>query len=142
MSRFWPRIASIVVATTLLGCSGTTEPLGNHVDFARALWLARRPRSYSFEVAVTSSWTSTAGYLRVEVSDGRVVAVRDPAGATLEDFSLTVDGIWDQLLAYRARGELNAARFDARGVPLETDMGPWPVDGGMHYSVRNFAASR
>jgi len=142
MSRFWPRAATITLAITLLGCSSTTEPLGNHVDFARALWLGRRPSAYTFEVATASSWLPRSGYYRVQVSNGQVVAARDSSGQAVADFGITVDGIWDELLEHRARGELNSARFDERGVPVEVDMGPWAVDGGVHYSVRNFAASR
>jgi hypothetical protein len=57
------------------------------------------------------------------------------------NFTLTVDTIWEMLLAARASGELNSAVFNQRGVPVEADMGPWPVDGGVRYSVRNFTES-
>jgi len=101
-----------------------------------------RPLAYTFEVATASSWLPRSGYYRVQVSNGQVVAARDSSGQAVADFGITVDGIWDELLEHRARGELNSARFDERGVPVEVDMGPWAVDGGVHYSVRNFAASR
>ena len=143
MSRCWLRIASIAMTTVLLSCSSSTEPHGStDVDAARVLWLARQPRAYSFEVAMESSWFRRSGYYRVQVSDRQVVAARDSSGQAVADFTITVDGIWDELLAARANNELNSARFDLRGVPLETDMGAWPVDGGRHYSVRNFAVSR
>ena len=143
MSRSWPGIASLAMATMLLSCSNATEPRGStDVDSARIIWLARQPRVYSFEVATESSWFPRSGYYRVQVSDGQVVAARDSSGQAVPDFTITVDGIWDELLAARASNELNSARFDLRGVPLEADMGPWAVDGGRRYSVRNFAASR
>lgn len=141
MSRFWSRVASIAVATTLLGCSGTTEPSDNHVDYGRTLWLALRPQAYSFEVAVIA-YIPTPGYLRVQVSDGQAVDVRDSSGRPLPDPSLTIDAIWDAILRARATNELNSVRFDKRGVPVEVDIGDMAIDSGIHYSVRNFAASR
>jgi hypothetical protein len=141
MSRFWARAASIAMAVTVLSCSSATEPLGADVDFARTLWLGRHPRAYSFEVQITAFY-STPGYFRVQVSDGQVVDARDPSGQPVADFTVTVDGIWDALLAARAKNELNSATFGRRGVPAEVDVGPWPLDGGTHYSVRNFAASQ
>jgi Family of unknown function (DUF6174) len=141
MRRPWPRIVMLATSIALLGCSSATEPGSSiDVDTARARWLALRPSAYSFDVAPSSSWFPATGYYHVEVSAGQVVAARNPAGQTVADFTLTVDRIWDELLAARAINELNATHFDLRGVPLETDMGPWPVDGGRHYSVRNFAA--
>ena len=141
MSRFWSRVASITVATTLLGCSGTTEPLGSHAEFGRALWLARHPRAYSYEVEITAFY-SVPGYVRVQVSDGRAVDARDSSGQTVANFDLTIDDIWNDVEAARARNEVNAIRFDERGVPIDVDIGTWANDGGMHFSVRNFAASR
>jgi len=143
MRRSLARVAWIAVAVALASCSSTTEPLGGtDVDAARSRWLALRPQSYTFEVEPSSSWFAPAGYYRVVVSSGEVVAARNPEGQAVADFTITVDRIWDELLAARAGNELNSARFDVRGVPIETDMGPWPVDGGRHYSVRNFAAIR
>jgi len=125
----------------LLSCSRSTEPQRTtDVDAARVNWLARRPLAYHFEVQITAFY-SMPGYFRVQVSDGRVVDARDPSGQPVADFSLTVDGIWDALLAARAKNELNSATFGQRGVPAEVDLGPWAIDGGMHYSVRNFAAT-
>jgi hypothetical protein len=123
-------------------CSSPTEPLHDDVALAREVWLASAPASYTFEVAIATSWVPKSGYFRVQVEGKQVVAATDPTGKPLEDFSLTIDEIWDRLLAARSRGELNSALFDRRGVPVETDMGPWPVDGGVHYSVRGFAAAR
>jgi hypothetical protein len=141
MSRFWTRVVSIAMAATVLGCSSATEPHGTDVDFARAQWLGRHPRAYRFEVQITAFY-STPGYFRVQVSDGRVVDARDPSGQPVAGFAVTVDGIWDALLAARAKNELNSATFGQRGVPAEVDLGPWAIDGGMHYSVRNFAATQ
>jgi hypothetical protein len=85
---------------------------------------------------------SAAELFESRVSSGEVVAARDSSGQAVADFTITIDRIWDELLAARANGELNSARFDFRVVPNETDMGEWPVDGGRHYSVRNFAVNR
>lgn len=128
----------------LVGCGGaTTEPLHGDVDVARKAWLAEGATSYSFEVATASSWFPKGGYVLVRVDDGRVVSTvapvgeRSPAGQPP-----TLDEIWDRILDARERGQLNSAQFDRHGVPIESDMGPWPVDGGVHYSVRGFTKSR
>lgn len=143
MGSSWVRATVIaIVSTAILGCSGTTtEPRHGDVDLARSVWLTSHPQAYSFEVAKASSWFPSAGYYRVQVSNGRVIAATDPTGKAVANFTLTVDTIWDLLLAARARGELNSAVFNQRGIPVESDMGPWPVDGGVHYSVRNFTES-
>ncbi len=131
-------IAITMVSAAILGCSDSTEPRHTDVDAARSVWLSNHPQAYSFEVSTATSWFPSAGYIRVQVSNGQVIAATDPAGAPVANFSLTIDTIWDELLAARERGQLNSAVFTQRGVPVESDMGPWPVDGGVHYSVRNF----
>ena len=133
-------LAGMFVSAWIIGCSGaTTEPLHSDVDRARAVWLAEGATSYSFELAMVTSWFPKGGYVFVQVSDRRVVdavaPVGEPAPAGLPP---TLDEIWDRILDARARGELNSAQFDSRGVPVESDMGPWPEDGGVHYSVRAF----
>ena len=144
MNRNWVRATAVaLVSTAMLGCSGpTTEPRFSQVDVARHVWLTTHPQSYSFEVASTSSWFPSAGYYRVHVSHGQVIEATDPTGTPVADFTLTLDTLWDYVLAARAKGELNSAVFDRRGIPVESDMGPWEVDGGVRYSVRNFAESR
>ncbi len=132
----------VAAAAALLGCEGPTEPRHTDVDFARATWLATSPSAYTYEVEIATSWFPKSGYYRVQVSNGKVVAATDSARTPVTTFTLTVDRIWDEILAARERNELNAAFFDRKGVPVESDMGPWPVDGGVHYSVRNFAANR
>jgi hypothetical protein len=141
MSIRWLRTTTIgVVAAGLMSCSAATEPHSD-VDRARAAWLTGKPAAYSFEVESHFSMFPKSGYYRVQVSNGQVVSAVNPDGEPVTDFRLTIDRIWDSVLAARSRGELNSALFDHRGVPVEVDMGPWPVDGGVHYSVRNFAAS-
>ena len=141
-SRSARAVAIVAVATVQLSCAGTTEPLHTDVNLARAAWLGAHLQAYRFEFASASSWFPKSGYYSVQVSNGQVVAASDSAGGAAPDFTLTVDTIWDRLLSARARGELNSALFNRRGVPIETDMGSWPVDGGVHYSVRNFAEIR
>jgi hypothetical protein len=144
MGSNWGRATAIaIVSTAILGCSETTtEPRHTDVDLARSVWLTNHPQAYSFEVATASSWFPSAGYYRVHVSNGQVIEATDPTGKPVANFTLTVDTIWDYVLAARARGELNSAVFNQRGIPVESDMGPWEVDGGVRYSVRNFAESR
>ena len=136
--------AGILASVWLVGCAdATTEPLHSDVDVARAAWLSEGATNYSFELATASSWFAKGGYVRVEVSDRRVVSAVAPLGTPQPLLSPpTLDEIWDRILDARERGQLNSAQFDRHGVPIESDMGPWPVDGGVHYSVRGFTKSR
>jgi hypothetical protein len=131
-------LTAIACATS---CSSPTEPLHADVAAARNAWIATDARSYVFEVAMRAS-TPQSGFYRVEVADRVVVAANDPGGNPVSGFTLTIDEIWDRILAARDRGELNSALFNVRGVPVESDMGPWELDGGVHYSVRNFVRIR
>jgi hypothetical protein len=133
------RLSSALFVLLLLACSAgaPTGPRTTDVDISRSRWLANRPQSYTFEVEPSSSWSAPAGYYRIRVENGQVVETRDPKGAAT-DFWVTIDMIWDRILTARAKNELNSAEFDLRGVPVESDTGQWPVDGGVHYSVRNF----
>jgi hypothetical protein len=133
-------VAAIVFMAAALSCSSPTEP---HSDIAsaRRVWLLSRPQAYTFEVAFASSWFPKSGYFRVEVADGRVQAASDSGGVAAE-LTLTVDTLWTWLLAAHERGELNSALFNRQGVPIEVDWGPWEVDGGVRYWVRNFARTR
>jgi hypothetical protein len=129
----------IAVLATTLNCRSSTEPVNANVDGARTIWLASHPQTYSFEFASASFANSNTGYFHVEVSNGQVVAANDPTGNPVSNVTFTIDTLWNYILGAQQRGELNSAYFDKRGVPIETDMGDWALDGGVHYSVRNFA---
>ena len=142
MHRSRHTFAGMLASVLIIGCGGaTTEPLHDDVDRAREAWLSEGATSYSFELATASSWFPKGGYVLVQVNDGRVVAAVAPVGEpSPAGVPPTVDEIWNRILD--ARGQLNSAQFDRRGVPVESDMGPWPVDGGVHYSVRAFTKAR
>lgn len=123
------------------GCD-STRPFTLDVDLARQAWLRSRPAEYTFELASASSWFPKSGYTRVKVDDGVVVEATDPEGNLSENFTTTVDTLWERLLAARERGELNSARFDRNGVPVEINYGPWELDGGIAFWVRNFVRRR
>lgn len=125
-----------VVALILTSCDSPTEARQSDVDVARAAWLQNAPTSYRFEIAITSMIPQTPFY-RVRVTNGEVVEATDPDGNAVQ-FNKTLDDIWDEVLEARARGDLNAVSFDSNGVPVEVDKGYWPVDGGVHYAIRNF----
>ena len=135
-------LVALAFAAVLASCSRPVEPLHSDIDVARRTWLASNATSYSFEVAISSSWFPQGGTYRVRVEDREVVSASHVAGGTVANFSLTVDDIWDGLLAARAQGQLNSVLFDTAGVPVESDYGVWEVDGGVHYSVRAFVKSR
>src|SRR4051812_44817909 len=94
---------AIAAGLFMLGCSSATEPTHADVDLARSEWLNARPAVYSFEVAIETSWFPKSGFYHVDVANGHVVAARDSAGVAVSSFSLTLDGIWDQILGARAR---------------------------------------
>ena len=138
------RLAAFLVAALLAGCSSTTDPTGprhRNIDLARGAWLAFHAPSYTFEVEMAGSWFPKS-YYRVRVENGTVVSATNAMGASVANFTITIDTLWDRLLRARARGELNSALFDFAGVPVEADMGPWAYDGGEHYSVRGFTIAR
>jgi hypothetical protein len=142
MFRFARTFAPIVGLLIAYGCSNPADlgsPRITDVDVARNAWVSNHPSSYVFDVAIASSWVAVTPYYRVTVVGGQVVAAVKANGAPADGFTTTIDSIWDGVLASRANHQLNSAEFDARGVPIEVDYGPWPVDGGVHYSVRNFS---
>ena len=138
------RISFVVMSLALLALPGcdSTRPFTLDVDLARQAWLRSRAAEYTFELASVSSWFPKSGYTRVKVEDGVVVEATDPEGHPRENFTTTVDTLWDRLLAARERGELNSARFDRNGVPVEIHYGPWELDGGVAFWVRNFVRRR
>ena len=138
------RISFVVMSLALLALPGcdSTRPFTVDVDLARQAWLRSRAAEYTFELASASSWVPKSGYTRVKVEDGVVVEATDPEGNSRANFTTTVDTLWDRLLAARERGELNSARFDRNGVPVEINYGPWEVDGGIAFWVRNFVRRR
>lgn len=135
-------LACVALLLGALSCSGPTEPFHSNIGLARRAWLGSHPDAYSFEVAFASSLFPKSGYYRVQVEDGEVVAATDSAGTPRHDFTITVDSLWNRLLAARQRGELNSATFDSEGVPVRFDYGPWELDGGVGYWVQNFMRTR
>lgn len=98
--------------------------------------------SYTFEVAMDFAMMPRSGYYTIRVVDRKVVEAYRPNGEPAPDLALTVDEIWDEILAAHASGDLNHVSFDGRGVPIEADIGDWALDAGHRYSVRNFVPSR
>ena len=134
---------AVAMLLVIAGCADpAAPPTHTNIDWARQVWLESRPSEYTFEIEFTSSWWAPSGYYSVHVADSAVIAATDSAGKPVEHFSVTVDTVWKRLLDGRARGELNSAYFNAGGVPIEVDSGPWPADGGWHISVRNFMRIR
>jgi hypothetical protein len=135
-------IAAVASGIAALGCYEPTEPYHTDIDLAYEVWLASNPLEYTFEIAWASSWFPRSGYTHVEVSDGVVVSATDPDGRLVEDYSLTLDTLWTYVFTARTSGELNSARFDSQGVPIEVDWGDWALDGGIGYRVQNFVKHR
>lgn len=135
--------ARVLASAWLVGCSAVlTEPEHSDIDRARRDWLERDVRSYAFEVSSSSSWFPPSGYVRVQVVNRQVVSATAPDGSPIAAYTLTIDEIWTRILDARDKGQVNSVSFTSRGVPVETDLGPWPVDGGVHYSVRAFSPAR
>src|SRR5688500_6319716 len=131
---------TFLLALGALALSGCANGLGpdthSDIDRARIDWLRQRPASYSFELTARFSMTGSRTY-DITVRDGVVVESINHAG-TREFLDLSIDRIWDTLLKARQDEEINSVKFDDRGVPLETDIGEWALDGGFSYAVRNF----
>ena len=137
------RMALVAAVLFACGCGSGTEPVLHDIDLARTRWLANRPAEYVFEVAIASSWTPKTSYHRATVVVTDVTSVVDEKGAAVSStWAISIDSLWQRILTERANGSLNSAVFSQVGVPLETDWGPWPVDGGVHYSIRNYARLR
>jgi hypothetical protein len=119
-----------------LRCSDPIEP-DDDIAEARATWLATRPDNYYFEINVTS-FVSSPGYYQVWVLGDVVESARDPDGQPDDNFDVTIDDVWDQLLAALDDGELRVARFDRHGVPVEVSFGDFSLDSGVTYRIRNF----
>ena len=137
-------LALAVVLTAASSCSSTdsTGPTFNDLGAARRTWLANHPLDYTFELSTTGSWVPQSPYYTVQVVNGQTTAMIDPFRGATTYLPPTIDDIWNGLLAAQGKGQLHLAQFSVRGVPLETDFGPWEVDGGVHYSVRNFRSTR
>ena len=134
------RLCLAMAMSFLAGCSNRTsepEPLFSDIDAARTAWLANRPASYEFDVTIGAS--ILIGPLHVTVAGGRVASALDAHGKPVPTFTTTIDSIWSSIIDFRARGQLNSAQFNARGVPIEIDLGRPEVDSGIHYSVRSFS---
>ncbi|HEU4720549.1 MAG TPA: DUF6174 domain-containing protein [Gemmatimonadaceae bacterium] len=137
------RLAHVLASVWLIGCSAVpTQPEHSDIDRARRDWLAADIRSYSFELSTASSWFPASGYVRVRVSNRQVVSATKVDGSPFTGYALTIDEIWARILEARQKGQVNSVSFTSQGVPVETDLGPWPVDGGVHYSVRAFAPAQ
>jgi hypothetical protein len=133
-----PRLLVLALAVFAIGCSSSTEPVQSNVDAARRRWLSLDSQTYTFDLEMATSWTPRSGFYHVSVNNGQVASAFDPSGKPAPGFSTTIERIWEQILAARSNQMLNSVQFDFRGIPVESDMGPWPVDGGVHFSVRNF----
>jgi hypothetical protein len=139
-------LATSLVAAVACSSASTPDPTFDYdFDAARARWAGARPSSYSFELLVTTAWVRPDGFDRIDVQNGVVAAVRHlDTGATRPAAGApTIDSIYAQLAAARARGEaLSQLRFDRAGVPLEAMYGTFANDGGVHYEVRGFTRGR
>jgi hypothetical protein len=137
------RLARVLASVWLVGCSAVlTQPEHSDIDRARRDWLASDISSYSFELTTASSWFPAGGYVRVRVANRQVVSATRADGSPFAGYTVTIDEIWTRILEAREKGQVNSVSFTSQGVPIETDLGPWPVDGGVRYSVRAFEPAR
>lgn len=133
------RLIAVVGALWLQGCGADDAfgPANSDIDRAHLDWVANRTASYTFHVTIASSW-SPARFYTVRVENHEVIErVEFPSGARFTDGE-TIDDIWNAILRARTRNEVNQVKFDALGIPLLADVGPWPVDGGVSWQARNY----
>lgn len=130
--------SAALIAIFAIGCASSTEPHTVDVALAHAQWLRFHPGSYSFDL---SMWASTppAGPFRITVTNGQMTSAVDPSGRAIQFSAFTIDSLWARILSARQSGTLNSAEFMLSGVPTDADMGVWASDGGVHYTIRNFA---
>jgi hypothetical protein len=135
--------STALLAILVFGCSSrsATEPRTTDPDVAYAQWSAFHPPSYTFDFGVRTSMTPARTY-HVTVANGQVVDARTLFGAAISSFTFTIDTLWNEIHRARESGSLNSAVFSLSGVPLDTDMGEWASDGGVHYTVSNFSVTR
>jgi hypothetical protein len=83
--------------------------------------------------------------VRATVTRGRAVDVRlassdEPLALSA---GLTIDQLWDLLIAARARGEtLAELQYSGEGIPIRAMMGSFADDGGVLYRLRAFEPTR
>lgn len=129
-----------LIAIFGVGCASTTVPLPhtNDVDFAHAQWLAFHPSSYSFDLSI-AAFARIPGPIHITVANGQMTSAVDASRTPIQFPTITIDTIWARILSARQNGTLNSAEFTMAGVPTDADMGSWANDGGVHYTIRNFA---
>jgi hypothetical protein len=134
------RLACLGLTTLLIiGCASSTAPRTNDVAFAYARWSGFHPSSYSFDLSTRSAMLSSPGADHITVANGQMVSVLDPSGTRIQFVAFTIDTLWARIRAAQQNGTLNSAEFTLSGVPTDVDMGTWANDGGIHYTIRNFA---
>lgn len=119
-----------------IACSDPVEPHGD-VAAAYVDWLRGNYSDYVFDISTAWSMTPRSPYYRVRVEGDSVVSATDENGDRSRS-AATIDDVWRWILTAHEAGELNSARFDRRGVPLEVDMGDRARDGGGAVWIRSF----
>jgi Family of unknown function (DUF6174) len=138
-------LALLAAAACDAGPTAADETFDSDLDAARARWVAARPSDYSFELRVNTAWFPPRGHDLIIVRNGAVASVRrlDSGESLPTANAYTIDGIYEVLASFRARGEpLARLRFNADGVPLEAMAGSFANDGGVAYEVRAFRRLR
>ena len=130
----------LAIAIGALALQGCGEPLAvaphNDVDRARADWIAQRPANYTYEVKTLSMTGPTSR--RITVRNSVATETVNTATGVITPGGMTIEDIWTQILAERQNNQLHSATFDSRGIPLTSDMGFWPADGGRSYTITGF----
>jgi hypothetical protein len=112
------------------------------VSAARARWDARKPAAYAYDFSVTCFCIHRGEYA-VEVRGGRIASLRarDTGAAVPEDraaYILTVDGLFDRMVAASREGTPVRATYDAAlGYPTEAEIGMLADDSGTLYRIAN-----
>lgn len=101
---------------------------------SRTSGLLNRLLAAAFLAATIAACSEPTGPGHSDIPSARAAWLDAP----INDYDLTIESIWQQILDARDRGELNSVRFDHRGIPMEVNIGPWASDGGYAYHVRRF----
>ena len=133
MPGFVQNAAFPVLLLSLAACGDSVGPAPRNVAEARALWESRHLTTYSYFGSQTS-FAGNSGTVRVDVADGKVVAVTDMATHT----ELGTVG-WltiDQLLTLAETLQPTPVEFDrGLGFPKRVERCCMTDDSGAIYSV-------
>lgn len=147
------RLTALLFALSAAACARPAAPSSEPapaqtgaVAQARARWAAQGTDDYRY-VFERMCFCLGRGPARVEVRDGRVVSVTDPAtgqpATDVQPYVETVETLFDKLAEAERDGSLGEVTYDpALGYPSEATIGNLAADAGVTYRIRELQPVR